>query len=105
MMQQLQLFGFLTLGFIVLAVAWLPVLLQSAPLSLPILAVAFGYLFFLPMPSGRFFATYGIATEVLLEFVLVVAVMGAGLKIDRPFSLVRWSSTWRLLGLGMPLSL
>src|SRR4051812_35623184 len=102
MMQQIQLFGFLTLGFIVLAVVWLPVLLQKAPLNLPILGVAFGYVFFVPMPAERFFATYSVATEVLLEFVLVIAVMGAGLKIDRPFSLDHWSSTWRLLGIGMP---
>ncbi|MGO4573266.1 cation:proton antiporter [Microvirga sp. 2TAF3] len=104
-MQQIQLFGFLSLGFIVLAVVWLPVLLQRSPLSLPILAVAFGYVFFLPMPSDRFFATYSMATEVLLEFVLVIAVMGAGLKVDRRFGLNRWSSTWRLLGLGMPLAI
>ncbi len=104
MMNQLHLFGFLTLGFVVLAVVWLPVLLQRAPLSLPILAVAFGYVYFLPMPRGRFFATYGAATEILLEFVLVIAVMGAGLKIDRLFGWKSWASTWRLLGLGMPLS-
>jgi NhaP-type Na+/H+ or K+/H+ antiporter len=104
-MQQVQLFGFLTLGFIILSVVWLPVLLRKSLLSLPILAVIFGYLFFLSMPAGHFFATYRVAAGVLLEFVLVIAVMGAGLKIDRPFSIRAWSSTWRMLGLGMPLSI
>jgi sodium/hydrogen antiporter len=57
------------------------------------------------MPAGHFFATYRVAAEVLLEFVLVIAVLGAGLKIDRPLSIRAWSSTWRMLGLGMPLSI
>lgn len=105
MADQVQLFGFLTLGFIVLSVVWLPVFLRRFPLSMPILAVAFGYAFFFSVPAGRFFATYSMAAEVLLEFVLIIAVMGAGLKIDRPFSLKGWSSTWRTLGIGMPLSI
>jgi len=29
--------------------------------------------------------------------VVIISLMGAGLKIDRPFSLKRWSATWRLL--------
>ncbi|MEZ0172625.1 cation:proton antiporter [Microvirga sp. TS319] len=105
MAHQVQLFGFLPLGFIILSVVWLPVFLRKFPLSMPMLAVAFGYAFFFSMPAGRFFATYSKTVEVLLEFVLVIAVMGAGLKIDRPFSLTTWSSTWRTLGLGMPLSI
>ena len=34
---------------------------------------------------------------------MIVALMGAGLKIDRPLSGRRWASTWRLLVIAMPL--
>lgn len=44
-------------------------------------------------------------TEHLTEFVAIVALMGAGLKIDRVFNWKRWSVTWRLLGIATPLSI
>ena len=31
--------------------------------------------------------------------------MGAGLKLDRPFSFISWALTWRLLAIAMPLSI
>jgi NhaP-type Na+/H+ or K+/H+ antiporter len=46
----------------------------------------------------------GIA-EHLTEFVVIVALMGAGLKIDRPLGLRQWATTWRLLGIAMPISI
>ncbi|WP_338012509.1 hypothetical protein [Rhizobium sp. Root708] len=36
---------------------------------------------------------------------VIVALMGAGLKIDRPISWQRWQITWRLLGIAMPISI
>jgi NhaP-type Na+/H+ or K+/H+ antiporter len=44
-------------------------------------------------------------TERLTELVVLVALMGAGLKLDRPLA---WSTcllTWRLLGIAMPLTI
>ena len=41
----------------------------------------------------------------LAEIVVIIALMGAGLRLDRPFGRVRWSSTWRLLAITMPLSI
>jgi NhaP-type Na+/H+ or K+/H+ antiporter len=41
----------------------------------------------------------------LAEITVIIALMGAGLKLDRPFGRVRWSSTWRLLLVTMPLSI
>jgi len=43
--------------------------------------------------------------EHLTEFVVIVALMGAGLKIDRPLGWARWMITWRLLAIAMPLSI
>src|ERR1700712_5345710 len=41
----------------------------------------------------------------LAEVTVIIALMGAGLRLDRPFGRVRWSSTWRLLIVTMPLSI
>lgn len=43
--------------------------------------------------------------EHFTEVVVVITLAGAGLKIDRPFDKLWWSSTWRLLGITMPLSI
>ena len=34
---------------------------------------------------------------------VIVALFGVGLAIDRPFGWRRWATTWRLLGIAMPL--
>jgi len=44
-------------------------------------------------------------TEHLTEVGVIVALMGAGLKIDRPLGKRRWSSTWRLLAVAMPVTI
>ena len=44
-------------------------------------------------------------TERFTEFVVIIALMGAGLKLDRPFSWRKWSVTWRLLAITMPLGI
>lgn len=41
--------------------------------------------------------------EHVTELCVIVALMGVGLALDRPFSLSGWSSTWRLLLIAMPL--
>lgn len=93
-------------GALIALVAWLPLIFQRAPLSLPIVCVALGAgLFSLPQvgfdPLPR---TYPEITERLTEFVVIIALMGAGLKIDRIFNPARWGVTWRLLGVTMTLS-
>jgi sodium/hydrogen antiporter len=49
--------------------------------------------------------TWDTVTERLFELVVIVSLMGAGLKLDRPLSWRGWSSTWRLLGIAMPLTI
>jgi sodium/hydrogen antiporter len=93
-------------GALILLVAWLPMALRELPLSLPIFCVAFGFAAF-GLSSGdtpdplRFPET----TERLTELVVIIALTGAGLKLDRPFGWRTWSMTWRLLALAMPLSI
>ncbi|MBD3881977.1 sodium:proton antiporter [Phormidium tenue FACHB-886] len=43
--------------------------------------------------------------ERLTEFVVLISLFGCGLKMNRPFNLVAWGATVRLLGLLMPLSI
>lgn len=93
-------------GVLVLLAAWLPKALEELPLSLPIVCVVFGLVLFqvptLPFPDPRL---YPEATERLTEFIVIVALMGAGLKLDRVLGWRSWSVTWRLLGITMPLSI
>jgi len=96
------------LGVLVLMTAWLPMLLRKAPLSLPILCVAAGAALF-ALPPLRPFAVhplrFPVVVERLSELVVIVSLMGAGLKIDRMIGLRSWSLTWRLLGIAMPITM
>jgi NhaP-type Na+/H+ or K+/H+ antiporter len=92
---------------VVLLVSWAPMGLRKLPLTLAILCVALGVLVF----STGLFAfdpdprTWDTATERLTELVVIISLMGAGLKLDRPIGWRRWSTTWRLLAVAMPLTI
>ena len=80
-------------GVLIALVAWLPLALRRLPISLPIVCIIIGsllfgtaYLGFDPSPS-----THPYITERLTEFVVIIALMGAGLKIDRIFSFKQWA--------------
>lgn len=94
-------------GILVALVAWLPMVLTRLPLSLPIVCIALGAALFslpqvtispLPLDNPEI-------AERFTEFVVIIALMGAGLKLDRVFDWRRWSITWRLLGITMPLGI
>jgi NhaP-type Na+/H+ or K+/H+ antiporter len=95
-------------GAVVLLTAWLPMLLKEMPLSLPIVCIGIGMLL-VWSPLFPLVATNPLenrlVTERLTEFVVIVSLMGAGLKLDRAFSWRGWQSTWRLLGIAMPLTI
>ncbi|MFI7577170.1 cation:proton antiporter [Micromonospora sp. NPDC049497] len=83
----------------------LPRVLDRRPLSMPIAFLGLGMLIFLlptGLPKPDPLEHNEVATH-LTEIGVIVALMGAGLKIDRPLSWARWSSTWRLLAIAMPL--
>jgi sodium/hydrogen antiporter len=95
-------------GAVVLLTAWLPLVLKELPLSLPMVCIGIGALLVL----SPFSPIVGVnplenryLTERLTEFVVIVSLMGAGLKLDRPVTLRGWGSTWRLLGIAMPLTI
>ena len=66
--------------------SWAPVGLKRMPLTLAILCVALGVAVFSTGllafdPDPR---TWDTATERLTELVVIISLMGAGLKLDRP---------------------
>ena len=81
--------------------------LKRLPLTLAILCVALGVLVFSTGllsfdPDPR---TWDTATERLTELVVIISLMGAGLKLDRPPGWRNWSTTVRLLAVAMPLTI
>ncbi|UPV73249.1 cation:proton antiporter [Halorussus limi] len=97
----------LVAGIAIFGAVVLPRVLSDKPLSFPLIYVAAGVVLF-SLPLGVEIpdpVRHGDLAERLTEFVVIIALMGAGLKLDRPFDWRAWSSTWRLLGITMPLSM
>ncbi|MEV6473225.1 cation:proton antiporter [Streptomyces sp. NPDC051657] len=98
-------YGCLGIGAFLAAV--LPRLLSRLPVSVPIVFLAAGvalYLTPLPLPEVDPVADR-LWVHHLSELCVIVSLMGAGLAINRPFGWRSWASTWRLLGLAMPLTI
>ncbi|TDB73672.1 sodium:proton antiporter [Micromonospora sp. KC721] len=96
--------AFAVVGVGALLAGILPRALEHRPLSMPIAFLVLGMLVFL-LPTGLPSPDplrWPQVTAHLTEIGVIVALMGAGLKIDRPLSWRRWSSTWRLLAIAMP---
>lgn len=94
-------------GLALLSAAWMPQLLKRYPLTLPMFYVAIGFLvYWLPidLPAADPLR-YPVVAEHLTELAVLVALVGAGLRIDTRFSWRRWRLTWRLLGITMPLTI
>jgi NhaP-type Na+/H+ or K+/H+ antiporter len=99
--------GYAVAGLAALLAGLLPRLLAERPLSLPIVFLGLGCGVFalplgLPDPDPL---RYPAIAERLAEITVIVALMGAGLKLDRPLGWRSWSSTWRLLLIAMPLTI
>lgn len=95
------------IGAAALLAAWAPAFTDRRPLSVPMVLVGLGALIFLlplglPSPDPRSWLE---GVERLTEFVVIVSLMGAGLRIDRPFSWSSWSTTWRMVALAMPITI
>lgn len=98
---------FAAVGLATLAAALLPKLLGRWPISMPMVFLAasvagFALLPGLPDPSPT--RQSDIALH-LTEVCVIIALMGAGLAINRPVGWRRWSTTWRLLAITMPITM
>jgi NhaP-type Na+/H+ or K+/H+ antiporter len=97
--------AYLAVGVLVILSAWIPLFVGRIPLSLPMIAVGLGDLLAVSIEVGDPYGSHSSFMLHLSEFALLVSVFGAGLKIDRVFSWRGWASTWRMLGLVLPLSI
>jgi NhaP-type Na+/H+ or K+/H+ antiporter len=98
---------FVAAGVATLLAAILPKLLGRLPVSAPMVFLGAGALVWLVvpgLPSPDPAQNEGAALH-LTEVCVIVSLMGAGLALNRPVGLRSWSSTWRLLGITMPLSM
>lgn len=96
------------LGALILLIAWVPIVLKRLPLSLPIICVSIGFVLFSFAPFSSW-APHPDKTPTLVEraaeLIVIVSLMGGGLKIERAVAWKSWNVTWRLLGIAMPLTI
>jgi len=93
-------------GIAALLAATLPRLLNRLPFSFPLACLLCGillYLLPLRLPEADPVAHRALI-EHATELCVLISLMGAGLAINRPFGFRRWASTWRLLGVTLPLT-
>ncbi|MFE3998699.1 cation:proton antiporter [Nocardioides sp. YIM B13467] len=105
---------YVVVGASLLLAIVLPDLLNRWAISAPMVLVGVGMLVGLtPLPDGLPLDPQAnrAAIEHGTELVVIVALMGVGLAIDRPLEIRnprtwrRWSPTWRLLAIGMPVTI
>lgn len=98
--------SYVLVAIAVLAVIALPRVLHDKPVSFPLPLAGLGAIAF-ALPLGLVDPDpqrYGKVVEHLSEFVAIVALTNAGLKLDRRFGWRSWSTTWRLLAITMPIT-
>ena len=92
------------IGLAALGMSWMPALTEYTGIPYSILYVGIGavlYLIFpatLPRPDP---VMNGTVTMRLAEMVVIISLMGTGIKIDRVFTLKKWRSPLRLLSVAM----
>ena len=101
-------------GLAILLAAVLPSTLDRLAISPPMVLLAAGMgMGLLPLGDDATFdpVVHHRAVEQITQFAILLALMGVGLALDRPLRLRhprdwrRWSATWRMLFLAMPLSI
>lgn len=98
----LTIFGIATLGM-----AWMPALSRRLKISYAVLYTLLGFLVYsfleiLPEPNPT---KENSVTLRLTELVVIISLMGTGLRIDEPFSLQRWRVPLKLVSITMMLSI
>lgn len=97
----------LVCGIAFLFGALFPIMFKRLPVSLPMLQVSFGII------MGYWWTTLsfldpidnGVVIEKLTEIVVLVSLVGAGIKIDTPLTWQLWRPTVRLLLITMPIGI
>lgn len=95
------------IGLAAFSAAWIPSLLNKVKMSYSIFYLLLGFMFYslpleLPWPNPIW--EEGVAVR-LTELVIIVALMGSGLKIDHAFSFRKWRNPFRLISITMLISI
>lgn len=96
------------IGFAALGMAWMPSISRYTKISYSIIYVLLGMVLYmgldhlLPLPDP---ISKNYLTTHLTEMVVIVSLMGTGLKIDQPFSFREWAVPFRLVSITMVLSI
>ncbi len=95
------------IGIASLAMAWMPSLTNKTKMSYAIIYVLLGALFFSVIPAlpDADPLKHQEFTLRMTELVVIVSIMGTGLKIDEPFSLKTWIVPLRLVTVTMLFSI
>lgn len=94
------------IGFAAFGMAWMPAISKITGISYSIIYLVAGILmykffpFVLPNPDVML---HGGLTVRITEMVIIISLMGTGIKIDREFSFKNWSSPIRLISIAMVL--
>ena len=103
---------YLVVGLALLLGVLLPKLTAQRAVSPPLILLAVGVgVGLAPLGLGDLAMVHNPAiVEHVTEFTIIIALTGVGLALDRPLARARdtwrcWSSTWRLLGIAMPLAI
>ena len=95
----------LIIGLTGLSVTWIPAILEKFHISYSLVFITFGSLLYILMPNLAWpdpIKDQKLITHVT-EAMVIIAIMGTGLKIDRALSLKNWQIPLRLLCITMPL--
>jgi sodium/hydrogen antiporter len=95
------------LGAAALGMAWMPAITAKLKISYSVLYVILGYVlysFIEPLPEPNPIKETNVTLR-LTELVVIVSLMGTGLKIDERFSFREWSIPLRLVSITMLLSI
>ncbi len=94
----------MVVGLAALGMAWMPAFTKATGISYSLVYVALGAIVylslgkFLPLPDP---ISKNKSTVRLTELVVIISLMGSGLKIDRPFSFRNWAVPLRLVSIAM----
>ena len=97
----------LVCGIAFLFGALFPIIFKRTPISLPMLQLSFGLMMGYWWTSLAFLNPIdnGLIVEKLTEIVVLVSLVGAGIKIDTELSWRLWRPTMRLLLITMPIGI
>ena len=95
------------IGMASLGMAWMPAVAKQLRISYSVLYSLLGVLLYslvdaLPWPNPIWEEAYAVH---LTELIIIISLMGTGLKIDQPFSLTQWKIPFRLITVTMVLSI